>query len=251
MIATKESFEPSTLRSGPATEDGHSSEQLPGGKKVFVEGRIHAGIRVPMREIEVSPTKSYTGAVEANAPVRVYDCSGPWGDPDFKGTVEEGLPALRREWILKRGDVDEYAGRPAQTIDDGYLSEQHRGLAQAKHQDETPFHLRKTALPKRKILRAKPGKVVTQLAYARAGIITPEMEFIAIRENMGISNLKSQISNLTGDNVRNDLNKQHAGSSQISNLKSQIADYTPSVFRRFPQRIPKEITPEFVRSEVA
>ena len=60
-----------------------------------------------MREIELTPTKSYTGAVEPNEPVRVYDCSGPWGDPEFKGTVEEGLPALRRDWILRRGDVEE------------------------------------------------------------------------------------------------------------------------------------------------
>src|SRR5208337_2270743 len=83
------------------------------------------------------------------------------------------------------------------------------------------------------------------------GIITPEMEFIAIRENMGSAECGIRIAELSGDNKRNDLNKQHAGSSQISNLKSQIADYTPSVFRRFPQRIPKEITPEFVRTEVA
>ena len=136
-------------------------------------------------------------------------------------------------------------------IDDGYLTE-------ARHQDETSFHLDKTTLPKRKILRAKSGKVVTQLAYARAGIITPEMEFIAIRENMRVGQASSlspssqpRLGDLSGDIVRNDLSKQHAGSSQISNLKSEITDYTPSVFRRFPQRIPSEITPEFVRSEVA
>ena len=64
-----------------------------------------------MREIELTPTKSYTGAVTPNEPVRVYDCSGPWGDPDFTGTVEQGLPALRREWILKRGDVEPIDGR--------------------------------------------------------------------------------------------------------------------------------------------
>ena len=81
MIATKDSFE------------SHSSEQLPRSKRVYVAGQIHPDVRVPMREIELTPTKSYTGTVEANEPVRVYDCSGPWGDPDFKGTVEEGLPA--------------------------------------------------------------------------------------------------------------------------------------------------------------
>ena len=252
MIATKDSFEP------------HSSEQMPKSKRVSVTGKIHPDVRVPMREIELAPTKSYTGAIEQNEPVRVYDCSGPWGDPDFKGTVEAGLPALRRDWILKRGDVEEHDGRPAQSIDDGYLSEQHRGLAQAKHQDETSFHLDQTALPKRKILRAKPGKVITQLAYARAGIITPEMEFIALRENMGRQQMadgRSKMGDLSRDNVRNDLDKQHMGSAQLSTLnpsapgetspKGGQLSTTPSVFKRFPQRIPAEITPEFVRAEVA
>jgi phosphomethylpyrimidine synthase len=240
MIATKDSFEP------------HSSEQLPGSKRVYVEGRLHPDVRVPMREIELTPTKSFNGQIEANEPVRVYDCSGPWGEPEFTGTVEEGLPALRAGWIRARGDVEEHDGRPAQPIDDGYLSEQHRGLAQARRQDETPFHLDKTALPKRKILRAKPGKVVTQLACARRGIITPEMEFIAIRENMRIGQASSlspssqpRLGDLSRDIVRNDLNKQHAGSSSLHHST------TPSVFARFPQRIPAEITPEFVRAEVA
>jgi len=117
MIATKDSFEP------------HSSEQLPASKKVFVEGSLHQDIRVPMREIEVSDTKSYTGAIEKNAPVRVYDCSGPWGDPAFTGTSDEGLPALRREWILKRGDVEEYDGREVKPQDNGYLSGKHAEYA--------------------------------------------------------------------------------------------------------------------------
>jgi phosphomethylpyrimidine synthase len=246
MIATKESFEP------------HSSEQLPESKRVYIAGKIHADVRVPVREIELTPTKSYTGAEEQNEPVRVYDCSGPWGDPNFKGAVEQGLPALRAKWISERGDVEESDGRPVKPIDDGYLSEKHRGLAEAKHQDETSFHLDITALPKRKILRARAGKVATQLAYARAGIITPEMEFIAIRENMRgahaprVSADAPRIADLSRDNVRNDLNKQHAGSAQLSlNTDPLVTDYSPSVFRRFPQRIPKEITPEFVRAEVA
>src|SRR5208337_5570779 len=100
MIATKDSFEP------------HSSEQLPNSKKIYVEGQIHPDVRVPMREIKLTPTRSYTGAIEQNEPVRVYDCSGPWGDPDFQGDVERGLPPLRRSWILARGDVAEYNGRP-------------------------------------------------------------------------------------------------------------------------------------------
>ncbi len=239
MIATKDSFEP------------HSSEQLPASKKVFVAGTIHKDIRVPMREIEVSDTKSYTGAIEKNAPVRVYDCSGPWGDPDFKGTSDEGLPALRRDWILKRGDVEEYDGREVKPQDNGYLSGKHAEFASAAEKNrlvEFPGLLGQ----RRKPLRAKAGKVVTQLQYARAGIITPEMEFIAIRENMGGADLRITIDDLRADNKRNDLAKQHAGSSQLVNRKSEIVNsYTPSVFSRFPQRIPKEITAEFVRSEVA
>ena len=229
MIASKESFEP------------HSSEQLPASKKVFVEGKIHADIRVPMREIEVSDTKSYTGAIEKNAPVRVYDCSGPWGDPAFTGTSDEGLPALRRDWILKRGDVEEYDGREVKPQDNGYLSGKHAEFASVAEKNRlVEFPGLKGS--RRRPLRAKAGKVVTQLQYARAGVITPEMEFIAIRENMG----RAKIADMANDIVRTDLNKQHAGSSQLAG-----SEFTPSVFRKFPQRIPAEITPEFVRSEVA
>ena len=94
MIATKDSFEP------------HSSEQLPASTRIYVPGEIHADVRVPMREIAVSDTKSYTGAVTKNDAVRVYDCSGAWGDPDFNGSVEVGLPALRASWVRSRGDVE-------------------------------------------------------------------------------------------------------------------------------------------------
>src|SRR5262245_44024665 len=125
MIANKDAFEPS------------SSEQLPNSRRIDVPGQLHPDLRVPMREIALSPTKSFNGAEEKNEPVRVYDCSGPWGDPEFRGTVEEGLPALRAKWIRSRGDVEEYEGRPVQPIDDGYLSEQHRGLSRARRQDET------------------------------------------------------------------------------------------------------------------
>ncbi len=229
MIASKESFEP------------HSSEQLPASKKVFVAGTIHSDIRVPMREIEVSDTKSYTGAIEKNAPVRVYDCSGPWGDPAFTGTSDEGLPALRRDWILKRGDVEEYDGREVKPQDNGYLSGKHAEFASVAEKNRlVEFPGLKGS--RRRPLRAKAGKVVTQLQYARAGIITPEMEFIAIRESMG----RAKIADMANDIIRTDLNKQHAGSSQLAN-----SEFTPSVFRKFPQRIPAEITPEFVRSEVA
>ncbi len=275
MIATKDSFEPARGAQAPRLSDGapravesspHSSEQLPGSKRVYLAGKIHPDVRVPMREIELTPTKvlsrgtkdegrgektaaldtrhSTLDTFEANEPVRVYDCSGPWGDPSFKGNVEKGLPALRRDWILKRGNVEEYKGRPVKPIDDGYLTE-------ARHQDKTSFQLDKTVLPKRKILRAKPGKVVTQLAYARAGIITPEMEFIAIREQMSNDKCRMTNEDLSKDNVRNDLNKQHAGSAQLSSLDICHSSFVPSVFRKFPQRIPTRITPEFVRDEVA
>ncbi|MDR3457595.1 MAG: phosphomethylpyrimidine synthase ThiC, partial [Verrucomicrobiae bacterium] len=229
MIASKESFEP------------HSSEQLPASQKVFVAGTLHADVRVPMREIAVTPTKSYTGAITANDPVRVYDCSGPWGDPSFHGNSDEGLPALRRDWILKRGDVEEYDGRAVKPQDNGYLSGKHAEFAsQAEKNRLVEFPGLKGQ--RRRTLRAKAGKVVTQLAYARAGIITPEMEFIAIRENMG----HAKIAEMSKDIIRNDLNKQHAGSTQLGKTP-----YTPGIFSRFPQRIPAQITPEFVRDEVA
>jgi phosphomethylpyrimidine synthase len=208
---------------------------------------LHADIRVPVREIQLTPTKSFNGQTELNEPVRVYDCSGPWGDPQFTGSVTEGLPALRRDWILQRGDVAECTGREVKPIDDGYLSEQHRGLDRAKRQDETALRLEGLTTPRRKTLRAQPGQVVTQLAYARAGIITPEMEFIALRENMKIAECRVPLAELSKDTVRNDLLKQHAGSAQAASGNP----FTPAVIRRFPQRIPREITPEFVRSEVA
>ena len=194
-----------------------------------------------MREIEVGDTKSYTGAVEKNAPVRVYDCSGPWGDPNFTGTSDEGLPALRADWILKRGDVVEYSGREVKPMDNGYLSGKHAEFASNAEKNrlvEFPGLLGQRRRP----LRAGKGHPVTQLWYAKQGIITPEMEYIAIRENMGCT----KMADMAKDNVRNVLDKQHAGSSQLAS-----GEYSPSVFKKFPQRIPKEITPEFVRSEVA
>jgi phosphomethylpyrimidine synthase len=229
MIATKDSFEP------------HSSEQLPNSKRVYVPGKLHPEVRVPMREIKLTPTKKSECDVIVNRPVRVYDCSGPWGDPNFSGTSDEGLPALRRDWILKRGDVEEYDGREVKPQDNGYLSGKHAEFASVAEKNRlVEFPGLKSN--RRRPLRAKAGKVVTQLAYARAGIITPEMEFIAIRENMG----RARISDMANDIVRNQLDKQHAGSQQLAS-----SEFTPSVFRKFPQRIPAEITPEFVRSEVA
>ncbi|MFC5453706.1 phosphomethylpyrimidine synthase ThiC [Prosthecobacter fluviatilis] len=228
MIASTDSFEP------------HSSDQLPASTRVYVQGQIHPDVQVPMREIALSPTKDFNGRIIQNEPVRVYDTSGPWGDPAYKGTVEEGLPALRKNWILARNDVEAYEGRAIEPRDNGYLTANHAEYAAAKREGILS-PLKAPINAQRQPLKAKPGKVVTQLAYARAGIITPEMEFIAIRENMK----RAKIADFTTDIVRNDLDKQHVGSAQAQ------TDYTPGIFRRFPQRIPNEITPEFVRSEVA
>ncbi len=228
MIATQESFE------------AHSSEQLPASTRVYVQGQLHPDVQVPMREITLAPTKDFNGRIIQNDPVRVYDCSGPWGDPSYEGSVETGLPALRQQWILDRGDVEAYEGREIEPRDNGYLTANHAEYAAAKREGLLS-PLKAPINAQRQPLKAKPGKVVTQLAYAKAGIITPEMEFIAIRENMK----RAQIADFKDDIVRNDLDKQHVGSSQVQN------EYTPGIFKRFPQRIPNEITPAFVRSEVA
>ena len=222
-----------------------NNQPLPNSTRIYVGGSLHPSLRVPMREIALSPTKAFSGALEANEPVRVYDTSGPWGDPAFHGNVEEGLPALRREWILSRGDVEEYVGRDIAPQDNGYLSASHAQQSSERRGGLSALHAPQSA--SRRPLRAASGHPVTQLHYARKGVITPEMEFIAIRENMR----RARISDLSNDIVRDDSDKQHAGSSQQSTINNQQFDYTPSVFRRFPQRIPAEITPEFVRSEVA
>ena len=219
-----------------------SRTPLPASTRVYVEGKLHPSLRVPMREISLSPTKSFNGREEPNEPVRVYDCSGPWGDPTFDGTVEQGLPALRREWILQRDDVESYDGRPVKPQDNGYLTEKHAEYASQSERSNRLLEFPGLTSERRQPLRAKNGKPVTQLHYAKAGIITPEMEFIAIRENMR----RAKLADLKDDIVRNHPDKQHSGSSQLSG-----SPYTPSIFSRFPQRIPDEITPEFIRSEVA
>jgi phosphomethylpyrimidine synthase len=236
MIAKPDSLEP------------HSSEQLPNSRRVYVQGQQHQEIHVPMREIELSPTKTVSGRIEVNEPVRVYDTSGPWGDPAFKGDVEKGLPGFRREWILKRGDVEEYEGRQVTARDNGYLSDVHAETADQRRNGYISASRNPESANGRKPLRASGGHPVTQLWYARQGIVTPEMEFIAIRENMGRSGAgqaELRIADWSGDIVRNDLRKQHAGSHQ------KRSETTPGIFGRFPQRMPGEITPEFVRDEVA
>jgi phosphomethylpyrimidine synthase len=225
--------------SDPATNGSVPVNSLPNSSRVYVPGLTHPAVRVPMREISLAPTKNFSGQLEPNPPVRVYDTSGPWGDESFPGNVENGLPAMRHDWINARGDVAAYDGRAVRPEDNGYLSPTHAEHAGARHKDSA---LKEFPGLGRKPLRASAGHPVTQLWYARQGIITPEMEFIAIRENMG----RAQMADLSSDIVRNDPGKQHAGSNQLPDQP-----YTPGVFRRFPQRIPSEITPEFVRSEVA
>jgi phosphomethylpyrimidine synthase len=216
MIATKEAIEGA----------------LPNSRRVYLEGRIHPALRVPMREITLAPTRTLSGALEPNDPVRVYDTSGPWGDPEFHGDVEEGLPALRQKWILDRGDVQEYEGRPVAPSDNGFLSETHARQANG--------HQRFPDAARRRPVRAGAGHPVTQLWYARQGIVTPEMEFIAIRENQGLERLRSQISEAQ---PRDSLFQQHPGAAGRGDA--------PGVFRQFPQRMPQVITAEFVRDEVA
>ena len=220
--------------------ENSSKETLPGSRRIYLKGKIHSCVHVPMREITLSPTTDFDGVTKPNEPVRVYDCSGPWGDSDFHGNVAEGLPDLRREWIAQRGDVESYEGRKIQPVDNGYLSEKHADYA-SKAERNRLVEFPGLLAEKRQPLRASQHHPVTQLWYARQGIITPEMEFIAIRENQGLAAQQEALNAKTDE-----LSHQHQGSQE-----KVSSEYTPSVFRRFPQRIPKTITPEFVRDEVA
>ncbi len=232
----------------PQNASGQAGRQRARSRRVYVTGGRHPGMRVPFREIALSPSRDFSGQSIPNEPVRVYDTSGPWGDGEYRGNAENGLPTLRRDWILARGNVAEYEGRVVRPEDHGHLPEVHAGHAAAGDRKSAPKEFPGL---RRKPLRAAAGHPVTQLWYASQGIVTPEMEFIAIRENMG----RAQIADQADEIARNDLHKQHAGSSQLTeNCKLQTensAKYAPSVFQRFPQRIPSEITPEFVRDEVA
>ncbi len=148
-----------------------------GSKKVYVEGSS-SDIQVPMREILLSPTTGSFGE-EENAPVRVYDTSGPYTDPEVTINIQEGLKPLRQKWITERGDVEEYEGRAIKPEDNGYKKANpnvsYPGL-------------------KRKPLRAKAGQNVTQMHYAKKGIITPEMEFISIREHVSPEFVRDEVA---------------------------------------------------------
>ncbi|AMA72873.1 phosphomethylpyrimidine synthase ThiC [Aneurinibacillus thermoaerophilus] len=155
-------------------------EKFPNSKKVYVEGS-RPDIRVPVREIALSPSKSGE-ALQENKPVRVYDTSGPYTDETYSVNIREGLPKIRRTWIEERGDVEEYEGRKVKPEDNGFRSSVDRAV-----QEEFPGYTRRP-------LRAKKGKNVTQLHYARRGIITPEMEFVAIRENMAPEFVRQEVA---------------------------------------------------------
>jgi phosphomethylpyrimidine synthase len=249
--------DPNTHFAMSTSTDTPTSRQFPASTRVYLKGS-RDDIRVPVREIALSPTNGMNGRVEVNEPVRVYDCAGPWGDPAFAGTVEQGLPDVRSAWIRDRADTEEYDGRVVLPQDNGYLSGRHAEFAsQAERNRLVEFPGLSGA--KRKPRRSTNGSV-SQYAYAKRGIITPEMEFVAIRESLRMAEegegrkekgRSVKIGDLSNDIVRNDIRKQHAGSSQQSAIRNPQSAFTPSVFKTFPARIPTEITPEFVRQEVA
>ncbi|MGH9968662.1 MAG: phosphomethylpyrimidine synthase ThiC [Pyrinomonadaceae bacterium] len=208
------------------THDASDEKQLPNSRRTYVDG-TQPGVRVPFREIDQNPTRNFQGALEENPPVRVYDTSGPYGDISVRCDVREGLGILRRDWILSRGDVEEYQGRELKPIDDGYLTFEAANHARQKEKGRLEDFPALSRTP----LRAKPGRCVTQMHYARRGIITPEMEFIAIRENLGLER-GHPARNTSPDAPRDSLLHQHRGQS-------------------FGASIPEFVTPEFVRDEVA
>ena len=181
---------------------------FPNSKKIYVEGKIHP-INVAMREIQLSPTKLTNGGFEENAPITIYDTSGPYTDENATIDIQKGLPRIREQWILDREDV---------TVLEGISSEYGKARLADPRLDELRFaydHQPKVA---------QEGKELTQLYYAKQGIITPEMEYVAIRENQRIEQL---------DSVSKEMAFQHAGHSFGAN--------TPK----------SKITPEFVRDEIA
>src|SRR5437868_1565814 len=159
--------------------DPSADQSLPNSRRIYIDGQ-QPGVRVPFREIDQNPTRNFKNELEDNPAVRVYDTAGPYGDPSITTDVREGLTQLRRNWIVDRGDVEEYEGRSIHPIDDGYLTFAAAQTAREKGRLEDFPTLRRTPL------RAKKGSCVTQMYYAKSGIITPEMEFIAIRENLGL-----------------------------------------------------------------
>ncbi len=193
--------------SATAQVDAAAVKPLPNSRKIYVQGS-RPDIQVPMREIRQTDTVTSKGG-EKNPPIWVYDTSGPYTDAAVKVDIRSGLSALREKWITERQDTE-------------ILSSHNSTYSQARLQDPQLADMRFNL--QRKPRRAKAGVNVTQMHYARRGIITPEMEFIAIRENQRIEALNSKHHEL--------LARQHPGQD-------------------FGAALPKIITPEFVRAEVA
>ena len=185
--------------------DTSAQKHFPNSRKVYVEGS-RPDLQVPMREITLTSTQTESG-VEGNPPIRVYDSSGIYSDADCEIDLRAGLPSLRAPWILERGDSEQLK---SPSSDFGKVR-----LGDAQTADLRFEHIKNP-------LRAKSGENVTQLHYARQGIITPEMEFVAIRENTAQQQASEQP----------ELAAQHHGQSHGAS-------------------IPFEITPEFVRNEIA
>ena len=183
----------------------------PHSDKIYLAGS-RADMRVPLRQIRQDDTVSAQGR-EPNPPIPVYDTSGPYGDPNAEIDLKQGLADVRGTWIAERGDTEQLAG----------LSSEY---GQARAHDPQTAHLRFNQITRP--LRAQSGKNVTQMHYARRGIITPEMEFVALRERM-------KLDELMRDARYEKLLRQHAGQSFGANIPNH----------------PDQITPEFVRSEMA
>jgi phosphomethylpyrimidine synthase len=162
------------MKQSVSAEQIELKSSLPGSKKVYVDG-TRAGMKVPMREIEQSDTNGVQ-----NPPIRVYDTSGPYTDPEYKVELEKGLQAPRHSWILERGGIEAYEGREVKPEDDGVK-------VASKH---TPVFPQMDRQP----LRAKQGANVTQMHYARNGIITSEMEYVAIREGVEPEFVRKEIA---------------------------------------------------------
>ena len=188
----------SRLDKAQAQPIGVTTGPIRGSRKIHVATQTGSGIRVAMREILLEPSSG-------EPPVRVYDTSGPYTDADAVIDIAKGLPELRRDWIRSRGDVEEVTQREVRPEDNGQLGPDRSGGV--------------PAFPnvRRKVLRAKPGQNVSQMHYARRGIITPEMEYVAERENLG---------------------------------RARLAEYKRDG-ESFGASIPDYVTPEFVRDEVA
>jgi len=169
--------------------------ERPGSRRVWAEGTLHPCVRVPFREIAVHPSSG-------EPPLTLYDTAGPYGDPTARIDIEQGLPRQRDAWVWGRGDVEEVAARAVKPEDNGHARGKH--LARQFQTDRRPF-------------RAKAGAAVTQFQYARAGIVTPEMEYVAIRENL----------------------RREVDAAVIRDGED------------FGASIPDFVTPEFVRDEVA